>query len=213
MEANAPAAGGPPSLDFRVRKEGAMNTWFRLYNDVVHDPKVQDLSPKMFKFWINLLCLTSKHNGFLPPLTEISFALRLTEMKVQEGLDQLSLARLIDNTPQGLRPHGWDNRQFKSDGSTERVKRFRERSGNVTVTVNETGPEQNRTDTEQKRSDSITFGESDRWKDPDHWHRCEVCGPPAHGWSCDVSKTDCQTPYIAACLTSGKNDKGEMVTY
>ena len=57
-------------------------------------------------------------------------------------------------------------RQFKSDGSTERVKRFRERErnaaasakGDVSSAVPETGgatgPEQNRADTEQSRADA-----------------------------------------------------------
>ena len=41
--------------------------WFRLYVGVVHDPKVQALPPRLFKFWINLLCITSEHDGVIPP--------------------------------------------------------------------------------------------------------------------------------------------------
>ena len=45
--------------------------------------------------------------------------------------------------------HGWEKRQFKSDTSTDRVKRFRQRSSNVAVTVDVTAPDTDTdTDTE-----------------------------------------------------------------
>ena len=40
--------------------------WFRLYNDVINDPKVQRLDGETFKAWINILCLASKGGGVLP---------------------------------------------------------------------------------------------------------------------------------------------------
>ena len=52
-------------------------------------------------------------------------------------------------------PHNWEGRQYKSDGSTERVKRFRERqrnvSGNVSTSFSRTGPE---AEAEQKQKQS-----------------------------------------------------------
>jgi len=57
-----------------------------------------------------------------------------------------------------MEPHNWNGRQYKSDVSTDRVKRYRERkrnvSGNDDETANETPPEQNRTDTDNHLSDS-----------------------------------------------------------
>jgi len=128
-----------------------VNTWFRLYNEVVFDPKVQRLSPKMFKLWINFLCLTSKSDGILPKVSDLSFNLHLTEAKILAAITHLTSRGLIDTTDKGLMPHGWDKRQFKSDGSTERVKRFREKAGNVSETLHETvsKQDQTRTDTEQ----------------------------------------------------------------
>src|SRR5207344_667046 len=78
--------------------------------------------------------------------------------KVETLLKTLHDAKLLDTDDTGTRPHNWDGRQFKSDGSTERVKRFRsgstekvkrftKRSGNVSSAVSETGPDTD-TDTE-----------------------------------------------------------------
>ena len=50
-----------------------MTRWFRVYNDVVDDPKVQRLSNTLFKVLINLWCLASANDGVLPPIDEIAF--------------------------------------------------------------------------------------------------------------------------------------------
>jgi len=113
-----------------------------MYTSVVNDPKVQRLSPILFKGWVNLLCIAGENNGQLPGVSDLAFTLRTTERKVQELIKSLSSHGLIVDG----KPHNWDSRQFQSDSSTERVKRFRERSGNA----EETPSEQNRTDTEQK---------------------------------------------------------------
>lgn len=119
-----------------------MNRWFRFYNDALEDPKVQRLSGPLFKSWINCLCLASKHDGVLPPVEDIAFALRINEKTAQEVIDSLQGAGLIDETSNGYAPHNWDGRQFKSDVSTDRVKRFRKRQGNGHETLHETAPEQ-----------------------------------------------------------------------
>jgi hypothetical protein len=127
-----------------------MTLWFRVYSGLVDDPKVQRLDPALFKALINLWCLASANDGVLPPIDEIAFKLRIKREKAQRLLTELRAADLIDDDERGARPHNWDVRQFKSDGSTSRVKRFRERRRNVSPTVSETGPE-SETDTEAER--------------------------------------------------------------
>ena len=122
----------------------AMTRWFRLYDDVLNDPKVQRLSGESFKFWINMLCIASKNGGVLPGIEDMAFALRVSNDVCTSLIDELKTCGLIDGSKR-LVPHGWDKRQYKSDTSTDRVKRFRERSRNVTETVSETAPD---TDTE-----------------------------------------------------------------
>jgi hypothetical protein len=118
-----------------------MTRWFRVYDDLVDDPKVQRLDPSLFKTLINLWCLASANDGVLPSIEVIAFKLRMKPEKVQRVLDQLRAAGLVDDDKEGARPHNWDQRQFKSDVSTARVKRFRERRGNVSTAFSETIPE------------------------------------------------------------------------
>jgi hypothetical protein len=125
-----------------------MTHWFRVHDDLVENPKVQRLEPSLFKALINLWCLTSANGGALPPIDEIAFKLRMKPEKVQQVLTKLRTAGLIDEDERGAFPHNWNERQFKSDVSTSRVKRFRERRRNVSPGVSETASD---TETEAER--------------------------------------------------------------
>lgn len=129
--------------------------WFRFYSEALDDPKVQRLDPPTFKHWVNLLCLAAKNDGRLPSEDDIAFALRIDNIGVVSLLDRLLNAGLIDVCKGGangsyIAPHNWSKRQYKSDTSTDRVKRFRKRSKAVTETGDETPPE-----TEQNRTEYI----------------------------------------------------------
>ena len=113
-----------------------MSRWFRLYDDLLDDPKVQRLRPPLFKMWVNLLCLTSRNHGELPVIADIAFALRLDEETAKSALGELTTLGLIDDE-NGLRPHNWDKRQFRSDldpTAAERQQAKRERDKGNTVT-------------------------------------------------------------------------------
>lgn len=122
------------------------HTWFRFYNEAIEDPKVQRLPLKIFRHWINLLCLASKHDGNLPSVSAVSFALRVNKREAENTLNFLKARGLLDKNENCFSPHNWHTRQYISDVSNERVKRFRERKRNVTVTANVTAPD---TDSEQ----------------------------------------------------------------
>ena len=117
--------------------------WFRYYAEALEDPKVQRLPDAMFKTWVNFLCLATRNEGILPPLEDIAFALRLSERDTQKRLDALISSGLIDKDGETLIPHNWNGRQFKSDDSKERVKRYRDRykkqDGNVTESATRNG--------------------------------------------------------------------------
>lgn len=119
-----------------------MSRWFRLYAEVVNDPKVQKLPCEDFRSWINILCLCADNDGKVPPVEDVAFALRRSLDATVTVLERLASGGLIDRVSGGpdgwhYAPHGWDKRQYKSDTSTDRVKRFRKRS----ETVSETPPE------------------------------------------------------------------------
>lgn len=103
-------------------------SWIRLYTEVPHDPKAQRLQPALFKFWINCLCLAGGNSGVLPPVDEIAWVLRMNDQQVIDQLSKLEDAKFLERSESSFVPHGWDKRQYQTDLSTERVKRFRERS-------------------------------------------------------------------------------------
>lgn len=157
-----------------------MSRWFRMYDELLDDPKVQRLPAADFKGWVNLLCLASKNDGRLPSVQDITFALRETENAVSTLLERLLNGGLIERRNGGANgchyaPYKWDERQYKSDTSTGRVKRFRERSKTVTETPSET-----ETETEQKKeapSGAYAFvGKVVRLK-PDQFERWRTAFP------------------------------------
>lgn len=107
--------------------------WFRFYTEALNDPKVQRLSPRNFKYWVNLLCLAAENEprGHLPSDEDTAYALRLTEESWQTVAESLMRAGLIDAAPDGLKIHAWDRRQYASDskdtGAAERMRRLRAR--------------------------------------------------------------------------------------
>lgn len=129
--------------------------WLRLYSHALYDPKVQKLSPALFKHWVNLLCLASEQEerGILPSTEDIAFALRIKPSLAGQVVEELRRAGLIDTTPDGrLSPHNWTQRQRDSDDVATRVRNHRaqskgretskqqdsESSSNADVTLHET---------------------------------------------------------------------------
>lgn len=106
-----------------------MSRWFRFYDDAVNDPKVQMLPPKLFKLWVNLLCIASKNGGILPDsMDQLGFILHMKGDDVAVQLGELQEAGLFDDTEdEYVTPHNWNGRQFKSDTSADRVERYRDK--------------------------------------------------------------------------------------
>ncbi len=124
--------------------------WFRFYDTAVNDPKVQRLSPELFKFWVNILCLCSANNGKIPDYGDVGFTLRMEPEEVARLVKALRINHLLERNQDGsFSAHNWEKWQYKSDVSTERVRRFRERHRNVSETPPDTETE-SETDTEQK---------------------------------------------------------------
>ncbi|THD58344.1 MAG: hypothetical protein E8A46_00150 [Bradyrhizobium sp.] len=129
-----------------------MSRWFRLYDDVINDPKILMLPEGLRWIWIAMLCIASKNNGTLPSTDVVAVSLRIKRPKAAEYITKLVAAGLIDNDGGKFSPHNWNGRQYKSDVSTERVKRFRETRRNVSPNVSETAPESD-SETDQSNDD------------------------------------------------------------
>lgn len=122
--------------------------WFRMYAEAVDNVKLRLLAFEDRWHYVALLCC--KAQGIYDEKNE---DLRRNKLCVKVGLDPRELAMVIDRLhdvglvdPSG-NPVGWDERQFLSDSSTSRVRAFRERLRNVSVTPSDTETE---ADTEKK---------------------------------------------------------------
>lgn len=128
--------------------------WFRLYSEAVDDEKLRLLAFQDRWHFVALLCCKSK--GLLDSddshdlkTRKIALKLGLAAHELDEVARRMAEVGLIDRDT--LQPLAWDERQYQSDASTDRVRRFRERQkqtgntvkrhGNVSVTVQETETE------------------------------------------------------------------------
>jgi hypothetical protein len=141
--------------------------WCRLYDEILDDPKVQKLPAESFKLFINLLCYATKigsSDGKIGNVSDVSFVTRVTIEAVSSAFQPLIISGLIVTDSETfhvtsdteIRIAKWKKRQYKSDVSTERVKKYRQKKKLEFVTetkrfcnVSETPPDTD-TDTDKK---------------------------------------------------------------
>lgn len=112
--------------------------WFRMYASFMGDPVVQSLAFEDQRHYVIALCL--KCDGVLDrKVTKsvrerlVARALGLDPPAAAEAKRRLMEVRLVTEDWQ---PRAWSRRQYKSDNSTERVRKYRKtkETGNVSVT-------------------------------------------------------------------------------
>lgn len=135
------------------------NAWFRLYSEILNDPKVQIMPEALRWRYVALLCLHCNDNYENRPDDEIAFALRVTRDEFVTARDEFIKRGLISE--KSYKINGWEKRQFISDlkdpTAAERQKRYRERKRtdrNEAVTSRPPEQKQSRTDTEHKDNTS-----------------------------------------------------------
>lgn len=138
-----------------------MSRWWRAYDEAVDDPKLCLLTDRQHRAWFNLMCVASMYGGRLPDVRVIAVKLRMAPAKVAGMVAELVALGLIDQNGTEFTPHNWAGRQFLSDVSTERVKRFRKRPRNVSSTVSETPPENRVQSTETEKKDTSLRSDAD----------------------------------------------------
>jgi hypothetical protein len=128
--------------------------WFRLYHRIVDDEKLRLLAFEDRWHFVALCCL--KADGLIDTPND---NLRSRKIAVKLGVQLRELDEIgrrlqeVDLVDANLSPVAWDELQYKSDNSTNRVQKYREkqqrnvakRECNVSVTGQETDTE---TDTE-----------------------------------------------------------------
>jgi hypothetical protein len=163
-----------------------------MYAEWASDPVVQSLSFDDQRHHAVLLCL--KCNGTLDRAIAndqreriILRGLGLDNITAGEVKRRLLEVGLIDDSWQ---PNGWDKRQYTSDLSTNRVRKYRnnKESGNVTETAHETagnsfgnGPEQSRTEQKRKESNTSSEPSGSPPADPDFFIRMPLNNGDSYG--------------------------------
>ena len=116
-----------------------------MYAEFASDPKVQMLSETDQHRYIMLLCLRCGNGNVTLHDEEVCFQLRINDNEWQISKSVFLSKNLIDDKNF---PTAWERRQFSSDSSVERVRRFRNKQKdgakqerNVTVTPPETETE------------------------------------------------------------------------
>jgi len=133
--------------------------WLRLHRSAINNPKVQKLGLEAVGFWCNCLC-ASRDDGSLPSVQDLAWLMRVDVTVCETFLKRLHETGLVELDGENYRLHDWEDHQFKSDTSTNRVRKHRQKSQKSAETdvkrfssVSETPPEtetETETDTEKK---------------------------------------------------------------
>jgi hypothetical protein len=151
--------------------------WLRLYSRIVDDEKMRLLAFEDRWHFVALLCL--KNEGLIDEeqsdLRQRKIAVRLG-VQIRE-LDEIARRlREVGLIDEDLQPYAWDDLQFVSDSSSDRVRKFREkqrlarekrsmkRSGNVSVTAQEAETE---TETDSSSNEDSSSGDEPELR-PEH---------------------------------------------
>lgn len=130
------------------------NPWFRMYSEFRSDPKVCTMTDSLQIRLVRLMCLRSDSPTENLDEEEICYGIGCNDSETFRETKRVFVSKgFID---ENWRLLNWEKRQFISDSSTERVRKFREnkalkRSETFRETVGETN--QNRTDAEQSRTE------------------------------------------------------------
>ena len=127
--------------------------WFRLYAETIDDGKLRLLAYEDRWHFIAILCL--KCSGDLEGKKEYRDRLIATKLGLSVSeLDSVKKRLLeVDLIDDNFQPVAWDARQFKSDNSAERTRKYRikKRSSDNSVTSQQRHGDGPDTDTDKKK--------------------------------------------------------------
>lgn len=159
--------------------------WFRVYTEIVDDEKLRLLAFEDRWHYVALLCC--KGSGLLdkpgdPALLarKVAVKLGLARRELDEVVRRLAEVGLIDRDT--FQPLAWEQRQFQSDSSTDRVRAHRmKRACNVSETRPDTDTE---TETEEAKAKATrTRRDLPQWLPPDVWRDWSSFRGSGKGWT------------------------------
>jgi len=137
--------------------------WLRLYTEAVDDEKLRLLAFEDRWHYVAILCckgqgiLDEDNDSLLRRKIAVKLGVQVREL--EEIVRRLSEVGLIDQ--ETLQPCGWCKRQFASDKSTDRVRRYRENKKKQQVATG------NGDETLQQRSETVAVTPPDTDTDTD----------------------------------------------
>jgi hypothetical protein len=135
-------------------------SWFRWYDGTRHNRKYRYLTPEGKVLFATLMELANETQGNVTWNGYIRFTetelytdeqladeARLPVEKIRPCLDAMKRVNFIEETEQGIRVLKWRERQYKTDSSTDRVRKYRDkkRDGNGDETLPKNSNEQGET--------------------------------------------------------------------
>jgi hypothetical protein len=135
--------------------------WFRLYNDIVDNHKIRMLAFEDRWHFIAIMACHSQELGGGDEFFERSLAIKLGVQlrELEEIQRRLMDVNLIDIN---WVPIGWDDRQFLSDTSKERVKKYREKRKQNNLSSGQGGYEKHRAALMQRDDSRCVYCGSDQ---------------------------------------------------
>jgi hypothetical protein len=100
------------------------NLWFRMYAEFANDPKVQRMSEAMQRRLVMLFCARCSDALVTLRDEDVAFHWRISEAELAETKVLFIAKGFIDEKWNLL---NWNKRQYISDSSSERTRRYRER--------------------------------------------------------------------------------------
>jgi 5-methylcytosine-specific restriction endonuclease McrA len=102
--------------------------WFRVYHEMIDDPKVGTLNDSQFRLWVEILCVACESSdGGNTGMSESELSWKLRR-DITPFLQELYDRNLIvkDNSGKVVVTN-WEKRQFCSDSSVERTRKYRKK--------------------------------------------------------------------------------------
>lgn len=134
------------------------NQWFRLYSEIIDDEKIRMLAFE--DRWHYIAILSCKNLGIIDSNDDVDFLNRRLGVKL--GLQKIELENLkkrlmeVKLIDENWQPMGWDKRQFYSDSSAERTRKYREKIKENNNLENVTSQKRHGDALEQNRTDTDT---------------------------------------------------------
>lgn len=113
--------------------------WFKVYNEIIYDPKINRLTPSQRWFWITLLSLASSSeesgvigiNSSLPyEIEELSQLSGCTVTEVRDALEKMHTLQMIEYQDGLILIINFEKRQEKNLTQAERARNYRKRLKN-----------------------------------------------------------------------------------